>query len=86
MQIIDAGYEISPFLRVTVTPPTEGTCPVCAAKHPPHHPHDWHSIYYQMRYRQENGRLPTMEDAMAHCSDDAKCLVRHALSKKAERG
>ena len=73
-----------PFSAVTVTPPTEGTCPICATKHPPHYPHNQHSIYYQMRFRQEHGQLPTMEDAMAHCLDDVKRMIRYVLTGKEE--
>ena len=53
--------------KIRVLSPTEGTCPVCAVRHDPKEPHYRGSLYYQMRFQQKNGRLPTWKDAMAHC-------------------
>ena len=45
----------------------EGTCPECAVRHDPTEPHYRGSLYYQMRFQQKHGRMPTWKDAMAHC-------------------
>jgi hypothetical protein len=50
-------------------PPTAGTCPACAVKHPPEMPHNAQSMYYQYRFYGLRGRWPTWADALAHCSD-----------------
>lgn len=50
----------------------EGTCPECAVKHDPWQPHNKDSLTYQYKFYDEHGRLPTWEDAMAHCDEDIK--------------
>ena len=52
----------------------EGTCPECAVNHPPEQPHNLQSLTYQYRFYDQNGRWPTWEDAMAHCSDEVKAF------------
>ena len=63
-----------PFENVVLLPPKPGVCPVCAYNHNPRLPHNKNSLYYQMRFRHENGRFPTWNDAMAHCTDAVKAL------------
>lgn len=57
---------------IRILPPRKGACPICAATHAPMLPHNRSSLYYQMRFMHEHGRLPTWEDAMEHCSDAMK--------------
>lgn len=61
-----------PFENVLILPPKPGVCPVCAVNHNPALPHNKDSLYYQMRFRQENGRFPTWDDAMKHCTQEMK--------------
>ena len=56
-------------LRILV--PGRGKCPVCAARHAQDKPHNPHSLYYQIHFWQENGRMPTEADARAHCARPA---------------
>ena len=53
--------------KIRIFSPREGTCPECAVQHNPREPHYRGSLYYQMRFQQKHGRLPTWQDAMAHC-------------------
>jgi len=69
------------FDKVMILPPMKGTCPECAAKHEPDWPHNRDSLYYQIRFYQKNGRMPTWGDAMAHCSEDMKRVCREVLTK-----
>lgn len=60
--------ELEPALpTVHIAAPTKEVCPICAAYHHPDYPHNWHSLYYQMRFRQDHGRFATRDDAIAHC-------------------
>lgn len=67
--------------QVMILPPKPGTCQECAVEHDPAMPHNRDSLYYQMRFRQQHGRFPTWEDAMAHCSDTVKAYWVEALAK-----
>lgn len=69
---------------MTLLPPTPGTCPVCATKHDPAHPHNAQSLYYQMRFYGLHGRWPTWADALAHVTS-AK-LHEHWETKLKELG
>jgi hypothetical protein len=60
----------------------EGTCPMCATKHKPEMPHNQQSLAYQYKFYDENGRWPTWEDAMAHCTDEMKGFWRKELEAK----
>lgn len=62
------------------TPP--GTCPKCAVKHDPQLPHNKDSLAYQYKFYDENGRWPTWEDAMSHCSEEMKNLWVEELRRK----
>lgn len=55
--------------QMGLLPPAEGSCPICAAKHPPEQPHNAQSLYYQYRFYGIRGRWPTWADAVAHCSE-----------------
>ena len=68
--------------QVMILPPKPGTCPICAVKHDRKMPHNRDSLYYQMRFYQQNGRFPTWADAMAHCSDIMKAYWIGELAKR----
>ena len=70
------------FEDVMLLPPKPGTCPECAAEHDKAMPHNRDSLYYQMRFRQKNGRFPTWGDAMAHCSEIVKGYWRSELAAR----
>lgn len=54
-------------------------CPECGHDHPASSPHDAKTMQYQFRFQQMHGRLPTHEDAMAHCSEGDKEMMRRIL-------
>ena len=68
--------------HVAILPPRLGACPLCAEKHDRKMPHNLNSLYYQMRFQQQNGRFPTWDDAMAHCSDMVKAYWKGELAKR----
>lgn len=72
-----------PFDKVSILPPKPGVCSICAVDHKPNQPHNPESLYYQMKFRQQNGRFPTWADAMAHCEPHIQKMWIDAL---AERG
>jgi hypothetical protein len=55
-------------------------CPICGTAHAPESPHSASSMTYQFRFQREHGRLPTWEDAIAHCSEEDKDLMRNVLN------
>lgn len=59
--------------------PPPDKCQECAVDHPWDEPHNQQSMYYQMQFHAKHGRWPTWSDAMAHCTDEKKSLVRRAL-------
>ena len=60
--------------------PQENKCQCCAVQHGIDQPHDKTSLFYQMYFNARNGRWPTWDDAMAHCSDDIKAQWRDQLA------
>lgn len=42
-------------------------CAECGVSHDPEAPHFANKLDYQMRFFAKHGRVPTYEDAMAHC-------------------
>ena len=66
--------------KIRILPPMRGSCPICAAMHEEALPHKRNSIYYQMKFRQQHGRFPTWEDAMAHCTEEMKAAWREDLA------
>ncbi len=58
-----------------------GTCPECATKHDPGDPHNQRSLTYQYKFYARNGRWPTWDDAMAHCSPETKVIWKKALHR-----
>ena len=65
----------------TILPCAPDVCQECAVKHDPEMPHDPQSLYYQYKFYQQNGRWPTLEDAMAHCSVEMQDAWKNALRK-----
>ena len=53
-------------------PAAPHTCPECAVVHRQNEPHDPGSLFYQVRFQQENERFPTWEDAWAHCTPEVQ--------------
>jgi len=72
------GKSIKQFLLM---PAKEGTCPECATAHEPEQPHNQQSLFYQYKFYNDNGRWPTWNDALEHCSRDIKELWTKELSK-----
>ena len=72
------GKSLEPFLLM---PAKEGTCPECATAHEPEQPHNQQSLFYQYKFYNDNGRWPTWNDALEHCSRDIKELWIKELSE-----
>lgn len=61
-------------------PCKKGVCQECAVDHPSDQPHNAESLYYQYKFYAQHKRWPTWEDAMAHCTDEIKKIVRETIS------
>lgn len=59
-----------------------GVCQECAVDHEPEMPHNQQSLYYQYKFYQQNGRWPTWEDAMAHCSPELQAWWKKELRER----
>jgi hypothetical protein len=68
-------------MPMILMPPGEGKCPECATEHYPEEPHQL-GLYYQYHFWGQHGRWPTWDDAMAHCSDEVKEIVREVIGKR----
>lgn len=77
----DVDVKVLGIKDMTLLPPLAGTCPECAVTHDPALPHNAQSLYYQYKFRQKNGRFPTWNDAMAHCTDEVRALWIEALAE-----
>ncbi len=62
-------------------PAKKGTCEVCATAHPPEQPHNQQSMFYQYDFYGKQGRWPTWEDAMAHCTPEMKAHWTQCLAE-----
>lgn len=60
----------------------EGACPMCAVKHDPSFPHNLQSLAYQYKFYDQEGRWPTWEDAMAHCTPEMQQEWKEALRER----
>jgi len=58
-----------------------GQCAECATVHTPEMPHNQQSLFWQYHFRELNGRWPTWNDALAHCSPEMKAQWIAALAK-----
>ena len=65
-------------------PAAPGTCPECATEHDPEFPHNLQSLYYKMWFYQENGRFPTMDDSLSHCSEEIKSAWMEVFAELAK--
>ena len=68
-------------------PPKADVCQQCAVKHPPEHPHNQQSLYWQYWFWGQHGRWPTWADAMEHGTPDMKAfwvteLAKHNITVK----
>ena len=64
--------KLSEKVTPIVLPPSPELCQVCGFNHSEELPHNPESIYYQITFNMEHGRLPTWDDAMLHCTDELK--------------
>ncbi len=62
-------------------PPAPDVCQACAVNHEPEAPHNQQSLYYQYHFYADHGRWPTWNDAMAHCPENIKKVVKEVLRK-----
>lgn len=62
-------------------PAKKGTCCMCATAHEEHHPHNYWSLFYQMRFRMKYGRDATHADAVEHLPVEGQEIYRHLLAK-----
>jgi hypothetical protein len=61
-------------------PPESGMCCECAIAHHRDYPHHANGKYYKYHFHLKHKRLPTWEDAIAHCSEELKELWREHLT------
>jgi hypothetical protein len=62
-------------------PPAKDKCQVCATDHDSKDPHNAQSLFYQMKFKMENGREASWLDAMSHCDQKIKDAWRDELIK-----
>lgn len=62
-------------------PPKKDVCQSCAVKHPPEHPHNQQSLYWQYWFYGQHQRWPKWEDAMAHCTPEMQQFWVTELAK-----
>jgi hypothetical protein len=61
--------------------PEKTVCPICERNHPPEFPHDVTSMYYVFAFKVLHNRVPTWDDASAHCSEEIRQKWKDALLK-----
>lgn len=61
-------------------PPAADKCQECAITHPPEHPHNAQSLFYQMKFQLTNGRGASWIDAMAHCTPEMQAFWTKELT------
>lgn len=64
-----------------ILPPAPDKCQICATAHESDLPHNQQSLFYQMKFHQENDRFPTWNDAMERCTSEMKYLWSAELKK-----
>ena len=69
-------------MGMMLMPAAKGTCHFCATTHGPDDPHNWWSIFYQMRFQMSYGRRPSHADAVAHLPEERRELYRLALADR----
>lgn len=68
-------------LQMKLLPPPPGTCRICAVDHPPELPHNYQSLFYQVRFKMRYGRDPTWADAGAHCNEEMQAWFREEVEQ-----
>lgn len=64
--------EIKTIKQMQLLPCAPDVCQECAVKHESWQAHNQQSLYYQFKFHSKNGRFPTWEDAIAHCTYDIR--------------
>lgn len=67
---------------IKIKAPLKGTCQICAFPHKKDEMHEVESLYYKLRFFNANHRLPTFEDAIAHCSETQKEAYRKSREER----
>lgn len=76
-------YEMKKMIiaKPMLLPPAQDKCQECAVKHDPLQPHDATSLFYLVKFKMQNNREATWDDALSHCADDIKRHWRTELAK-----
>ncbi len=82
-QLLVSGPRQPAGFRLVRGPMKPGQCPDCATVHDQTYPHNQQSMFWQYSFYEKNGRFPTWEDAMAHCTPEMKKVW---IASLAERG
>ena len=75
------GLELQPTPKMKMLPAEPGTCVHCATAHAEYEPHNYWSIYYQMRFKAKWNRAATHADCVAHLPKSSRSLYRRALEE-----
>lgn len=70
-----------PIAGMRLLPAKPGTCVQCATEHGVHDPHNWWSLFYQMRFQLKWGRWPTHADCVGHLPKPRQRLYQAALAE-----
>ena len=62
-------------------PAAPGTCVQCATPHGEHDPHNFHSLFWWIRFKMKWGREPTQADCVAHLPEVLRVRYREILSE-----
>lgn len=67
---------------IKMLPAARGTCCMCARDHAETYPHDFESVFYQVRFRLKYGRDATQADAAAHCDEQIRQAWKQILREQ----
>ena len=56
-------------------------CEICKSRHTDEHPHNAESPYYKSWFKEKYGRLPTWNDAIAHCEIEYQQRMKKRLKE-----
>lgn len=76
------GATTTETVSAFLLPAAPEACQECGVKHSPSDPHNAQSLRYQMLFQANNGRTPSWNDAMSHCSDAIQEAWRRELLKR----
>ncbi|MFB5948419.1 hypothetical protein [Klebsiella pasteurii] len=76
------GETTNETVSAFLLPAVHGNCNECGVRHSPSDPHNTQSLRYQMLFQANNGRAPTWNDAMSHCSEAVQEAWRRELLKR----